>query len=67
MIDHSCCSIVTELIGRKKKVQNFDPRNWDVTAWYQSLGTRIPKTRWETGLDHAFIMHFDKPMHVIYA
>ena len=37
------------------------------TTWYQSLGTRILKTRWGTGLDHAFIMHFDELMCVIYA
>ena len=30
------------------------------TAWYQSLGTRIPRTRWGTGLEHAFNVHFDE-------
>ena len=26
---------------------------WGVTAWYQSLGIRIPKARWGIGLGHA--------------
>ena len=25
------------------------PRKWGITAWYQSLGIRIPRARWETG------------------
>ena len=29
------------------------------TAQCQDLGTRIPKTRCGTGLDHASIVHFD--------
>ena len=29
------------------------------TAWCQELGTQIPRTRWENGLDHASIFHFD--------
>ena len=29
------------------------------TAWYQSLDTRILRTQWGTGLDHAFIVHFE--------
>ena len=29
------------------------------TAWYDSLGTQIPRTRWGMGLDHASILHFD--------
>ena len=36
-------------------------------AWYDSLGTQMPKTRWGMGLDHAFIMHFDKLMCLLHA
>ena len=45
----------------------WTPGIWGVTAWYQSLGTRIPRTRWGTDLDHAFIVHFDELMCVICA
>ena len=30
-----------------------DPRDRGVTTWYQSLGIRIPRTRWARG----YIMH----------
>ena len=42
-----------------------DPRDRGVTTWYQSLGTRIPRTQWGMSLDHAFIMQFDKLTCVI--
>ena len=29
-----------------------DPWDRGVTAWYQILGTRIPRTQWVMGLDH---------------
>ena len=29
------------------------PGFWGVTAWYQSLGIRIPKAWWGMGLGHA--------------
>ena len=44
-----------------------DPRDRDVKAWYQSLCTQIPRTRWGTGLDHAFIVHFDELICVMCA
>ena len=44
-----------------------DPRARGVTVWYQSLGTRIPRTRWGTSLDHAFIVHFDELICVMCA
>ena len=44
-----------------------DPRDRGVIAWYQSSGTRIPRTRWGTGLDHAFIVHFDELICVMCA
>ena len=40
----------------------WDPWDRGVTTWYQSLGTRIPRTRWGTSLDHSFIVHFDELM-----
>ena len=30
-----------------------DPRDKGVTAWYQSIGIRIPRARWGMGLGHA--------------
>ena len=47
--------------SKKKKT----PENWGVTTWYQILGTRIPKARRGMGLNHAFIVHFDKLTCVI--
>ena len=44
-----------------------DPLDRGVTTWYKSLGTQIPRTRWGTGLDHAFIVDFDELMCVICA
>ena len=44
-----------------------DPRDRGAIAWYQSLGIRIPKTQWGTGLDHAFILHFDELICVMCA
>ena len=38
----------------------------NVTAWCKSLGTRIPSTRWGTGLEHAYIMNFDKLTWVLH-
>ena len=38
----------------------WDLGDWSVTAWYQSLSTRIPRIRWDMGLDHVFIVHFDE-------
>ena len=34
-------------------VVNGTPEFWGVTAWYQSLGIRIPRARWGLGLGHA--------------
>ena len=34
----------------KKKMT---PEIWGVTAWYQSIGIRIPRARWGMGLGHA--------------
>ena len=31
--------------------------DYSFTTRYYSLGIRIPRTRWGTGLDHASIMH----------
>ena len=42
-----------------KKSIEVTPRIWGITTWYHSLGMRIPRTRWGTGLDHASIVHFD--------
>ena len=39
-----------EPLYEKKKIT---PENWGVTAWYQSLGIRIPRARWGMGLEHA--------------
>ena len=39
------------------KKNKMTSRNWGVTAWYQRLGIRIPRTRFGHGLDHAFIVH----------
>ena len=57
-------NLVSDLMGPRKKKT---PENWGVIAWYQSLGTRIPRTRWGTGLDHTSIVHFDELMCVICA
>ena len=35
------------------RVVNGTPGFWGVTAWYQSLGIRIPRARWGLGLGHA--------------
>ena len=31
---------------------NGTPRFWGLTAWYQSLGIRIPRAWWGMGLGH---------------
>ena len=41
--------------------------NTGFTAWYPSSSMRIPRTRWGTGLDHPFIVHFDGLMRVLHA
>ena len=38
---------------RRLTVVNGTPGFWGVTAWYQSLGIRIPRARWGMGLGHA--------------
>ena len=38
---------------RRLTVVNETPGFWGVTAWYQSLGIRIPRTWWVMGLGHA--------------
>ena len=38
---------------RKLTVVNGTPGFWGVTAWYQSLGIRIPRAWWGMGLGHA--------------
>ena len=37
--------VVTDL-GSDKKQKKKTPGIWGVTAWYQSISIRIPKTRW---------------------
>ena len=37
---------------RRLTVVNRTPGFWGVTAWYQSLGIRIPRARWGMGLRH---------------
>ena len=34
-------------------VVNGTPGFWGVTAWYQSLGIRLPRAWWGMGLGHA--------------
>ena len=38
---------------RRLMVVNGTPGFWGVTAWYQSLGIRIPRAWWGMGLGHA--------------
>ena len=38
---------------RRLTVVNGTPRFWGVTAWYQSLGIRVPRAWWGMGLEHA--------------
>ena len=38
---------------RRLTVVNGTPGFWGVTAWYQSLGIRIPRAWWGMGLGHA--------------
>ena len=38
---------------RRLTVVNRTLGFWGVTAWYQSLGIRIPRARWGMGLRHA--------------
>ena len=38
---------------RRLTMVNETPGFWGVTAWYQSLGIRIPRARWGMGLGHA--------------
>ena len=45
---------------KKKKSTKVTPRIWGITTWYRSLSMRIPRTRWGTGLDDAFTVHFDE-------
>ena len=33
---------------------------WTLGIGVSQLGLRISRTRWGTGLDHAFIVHFDE-------
>ena len=35
---------------RRLTVVNGTPGFWGVTAWYQSLGIRIPRAKWSMGL-----------------
>ena len=37
---------------RRFTVVNGTPGFWGGTAWYHSLGIRIPKARWGMGLGH---------------
>ena len=37
---------------RRLTVVNGTLGFWGVTAWYQSLGIRIPRARWGMGLGH---------------
>ena len=39
---------------RRLTVVNGTPGFWGVTAWYQSLGIRIPRAQWGMGLRLAF-------------
>ena len=38
---------------RRLTVVNETPGFWGVTAWYQSLGIRVPRAWWGMGLGHA--------------
>ena len=38
---------------RRLTIVNGTPGFWGVTAWYQSLGIRIPRAWWGMGLGHA--------------
>ena len=47
---HSIFTGFRELTGCQR-----DLRDRGITAWYQSLSTRIPRTRWGMGLGYALL------------
>ena len=48
-------------------IHKYGPDTSSSQLGIKSLGTRIPRTRWGTILDHAFMVHFDELICVMYA
>ena len=41
------------IVFRRLTCSSTDPRVWGVTAWYQSLGIRLPRAGGDLGLGHS--------------